>query len=51
VQKPLAVVVVGGMALAPFLILIVLPALIALVSRHKGVEESEEAVAEKPISP
>ena len=51
VQKPLAVVVVGGMALAPFLILIVLPALIALVSRHKRAEESEEAVAEKPISP
>ena len=51
VQKPLAVVVVGGMALAPFLILIVLPALIALVSRHKRVKENEEAVAEKPISP
>jgi cobalt-zinc-cadmium resistance protein CzcA len=51
VQKPLAVVVVGGMALAPFLILIVLPALIALVSRHKRVEESKEAAAEKPISP
>ena len=34
VQKPLAVVVVGGMALAPLLILINLPVLISLISRH-----------------
>ncbi|HLL26555.1 MAG TPA: CusA/CzcA family heavy metal efflux RND transporter [Xanthobacteraceae bacterium] len=34
VQKPLAVVVVGGMLLAPVIILITLPVLIALFSRH-----------------
>jgi len=34
VQKPLAVVVVGGMLLAPLLILIVLPALIVTFSRR-----------------
>src|SRR4051794_10020744 len=35
VQKPLAVVVVGGMTLAPVVILIVLPVLIATFSRRK----------------
>jgi cobalt-zinc-cadmium resistance protein CzcA len=34
VQKPLAVVVVGGMALAPIVILITLPVLISLFSRN-----------------
>src|SRR5712691_506744 len=34
VQKPLAVVVVGGMMLAPVLILVILPVLIELFSRH-----------------
>ena len=34
VQKPLALVVVGGITLAPVLILLVLPVLIALVSRR-----------------
>lgn len=34
VQKPLAVVVVGGMLLAPILILVILPALIAVFSRR-----------------
>ncbi|WP_286772665.1 efflux RND transporter permease subunit, partial [Sphingomonas sp. 66-10] len=34
VQKPLALVVVGGMTLAPVLILMVLPVLIARFSRH-----------------
>ncbi len=34
VQKPLAVVVVGGILLAPVLILIVLPVLIDMFSRH-----------------
>ncbi|MGC1680106.1 MAG: efflux RND transporter permease subunit, partial [Pseudolabrys sp.] len=34
VQKPLAIVVVSGMTLAPILILIVLPALIAFFPRH-----------------
>ena len=36
VQKPLALVVVGGMTLAPLLILLVLPVLIARFSRHVG---------------
>ncbi|MBN8807540.1 MAG: efflux RND transporter permease subunit [Sphingomonas sp.] len=36
VQKPLALVVVGGMTLAPVLILLVLPVLIARFSRHRG---------------
>lgn len=35
VQKPLALVVVGGMALAPFLILLILPVLILVFSRRK----------------
>ncbi|WP_157216587.1 efflux RND transporter permease subunit [Flavisphingomonas formosensis] len=39
VQKPLALVVVGGMALAPALILLVLPTLIARFSRHVGPNE------------
>ena len=37
VQKPLAVVVVGGMMLAPVLILLNLPVLISLLSRHGRV--------------
>ena len=36
VQKPLALVVVGGMTLAPVLILLVLPVLLARFSRHVG---------------
>lgn len=36
VQKPLALVVVGGMTLAPLLILLVLPPLILKFSRHQG---------------
>jgi cobalt-zinc-cadmium resistance protein CzcA len=36
VQKPLALVVVGGMTLAPVLILLVLPVLIDRFSRHIG---------------
>jgi cobalt-zinc-cadmium resistance protein CzcA len=34
VQKPLAVVVVGGMMLAPILILVILPVLIGIFSRR-----------------
>jgi cobalt-zinc-cadmium resistance protein CzcA len=34
VQKPLALVVVGGMTLAPILILLVLPVLVEKFSRH-----------------
>jgi cobalt-zinc-cadmium resistance protein CzcA len=39
VQKPLALVVVSGMALAPIVILITLPVLILLFSR-RGNEKS-----------
>jgi cobalt-zinc-cadmium resistance protein CzcA len=39
VQKPLALVVVGGMTLAPVLILLVLPVLIARFSRHVGLHD------------
>jgi heavy metal efflux system protein len=46
VQKPLAIVVVGGMMLAPIVILITLPALIALFSRrHRSVEQGDVVVA------
>ncbi|MBX9813248.1 MAG: cytochrome-c peroxidase [Proteobacteria bacterium SG_bin5] len=37
VQKPLALVVVGGMTLAPVLILLVLPVLLRIFSRHMSV--------------
>ena len=40
VQKPLALVVVGGMALAPLLILLVLPVLILTFSRRKPAVHS-----------
>jgi cobalt-zinc-cadmium resistance protein CzcA len=42
VQKPLALVVVGGVTLAPFLILIILPVLIDMFSNRKAVDEPEE---------
>ena len=43
VQKPLALVVVGGMLLAPVLILIVLPVLIVLFSRwERTIEEQTQ---------
>ena len=38
VQKPLAIVVVSGILLAPLLILIVLPVLVDVFSRHAGLE-------------
>ena len=41
VQKPLALVVVGGILLAPILILVVLPAMIDLFSTRKGPHEDE----------
>jgi cobalt-zinc-cadmium resistance protein CzcA len=37
VQKPLAIVVVGGMMMAPIVILITLPVLIGLFSRRRAV--------------
>src|SRR4051812_12804548 len=44
VQKPLAVVVVGGMMLAPIIILITLPVLILMISRRTPRAAAEEAV-------
>jgi heavy metal efflux system protein len=44
VQKPLAVVVVGGMMLAPIIILITLPVLILMISRRTPGVAAEEAV-------
>ena len=44
VQKPLAVVVVGGMTLAPVVILITLPVLILLFSRRATRPAPEQAV-------
>jgi cobalt-zinc-cadmium resistance protein CzcA len=46
VQKPLAVVVVGGMMVAPLVILVVLPTLISLFSRRKMVAEAAESALE-----
>jgi cobalt-zinc-cadmium resistance protein CzcA len=43
VQKPLALVVVGGILLAPLLILIVLPVLITLFSRREPAPDQGEA--------
>jgi cobalt-zinc-cadmium resistance protein CzcA len=42
VQKPLAIVVVGGMMLAPIVILITLPALIAMFSRRRAPQDYAE---------
>ena len=50
VQKPLAVVVVGGMILAPLLILIVLPVLGLVLSRHQPTlaAPTEATIAQPP---
>jgi len=49
VQRPLAVVIVGGTLLAPFLFLTVLPALIGLFSRRRAPEAvPATAVTETP---
>jgi cobalt-zinc-cadmium resistance protein CzcA len=45
VQRPLALVVVGGILLAPVLILIVLPVLIDLFSRRVPPRRTPEAPA------
>ena len=50
VQKPLALVVVGGMLLAPILFLTVLPVLIQLFSRRKPAEEEEQAEPQPELS-
>jgi cobalt-zinc-cadmium resistance protein CzcA len=44
VQKPLAIVVVGGMMLAPVVILVTLPALIAMFSRRRAPQDYAEPV-------
>jgi cobalt-zinc-cadmium resistance protein CzcA len=41
VQKPLAIVVVGGSLLAPFLVLLVLPVLIDLLSLRRAAEDAQ----------
>ena len=46
VQKPLALVVVGGILLAPFLILIVLPVLIELFSRREAAADQAQPLPE-----
>jgi cobalt-zinc-cadmium resistance protein CzcA len=50
VQKPLAIVVVGGILLAPVLILLVLPVLIDLFSRRQAWIEEEEDGEPQPTS-
>jgi cobalt-zinc-cadmium resistance protein CzcA len=47
VQKPLALVVVGGMALAPVLILLILPVLILVFSRRRPAAQGEAAREER----
>jgi len=53
VQKPLAIVVVGGMTLAPAVILITLPVLIALFSRRtaKHPELARSSASKAPRKP
>ena len=48
VQKPLVLVIVGGILLAPVLILIVMPVLIDLFSRRT---RPAEQLADAPLSP
>ena len=50
VQKPLAVVVVGGMTLAPIVILITLPVLISLFSRRAHAPVRHDAVVREPVA-
>ena len=45
VQRPLAVVVVGGTLLAPFLFLTVLPAAIGLFSRRQARQAAAQTAA------
>jgi cobalt-zinc-cadmium resistance protein CzcA len=46
VQKPLALVVVGGILLAPLLILVVLPVLVGMFSRRRSLVDDAGAVTE-----
>jgi heavy metal efflux system protein len=49
VQKPLALVVVGGILLAPFLILIILPVLIYVFSRRQRPADEISPVEPQPV--
>jgi heavy metal efflux system protein len=49
VQRPLALVVVGGMLLTPILVLLVLPVLILLFSQRKPVQDEPPPAQEAPI--
>jgi cobalt-zinc-cadmium resistance protein CzcA len=49
VQKPLAIVVVGGMALAPFVILVTLPVLILLFSRRSPRTAGADETVPGPV--
>ena len=49
VQKPLAIVVVGGMMLAPVVILITLPVLIVLFSRRTADSSATAAATERQL--
>ena len=44
VQKPLAIVVVGGIGLVPFFILVVFPAMIDLFGRPRGLAQAEASL-------
>jgi len=44
VQKPLAIVVVGGIGLVPFFILVVFPAMIDLLGRPRDLAQSEKFI-------
>ena len=44
VQKPLAIVVVGGIGLVPFFILVVFPAMIDLFGRPRGLAQAERVL-------
>ena len=49
VQKPLALVVVGGMLFAPVLILLILPALILTFSRRQPRHPMPAGLADRPV--
>ena len=48
VQKPLAVVVVGGMMFAPVLILVILPVLVFMFSRRSAIDHVPLSDADRP---
>jgi heavy metal efflux system protein len=49
VQRPLALVVVGGMLLTPILVLLVLPVLILMFSRRRPLSESTPPAEEAAV--